>query len=117
MTGHDRGTGRRDPGRQPERTRLAWRRTMLAATVVVLLAVRLGVPDAGLDPQPGPAGATQLLATSGVLLAWLALLAVSGRRIAAMAAAEPGPAGRTVRLVAVATLGLVGLGLVLVTAG
>lgn len=97
----------RDPGRQPERTRLAWRRTVLALTVAALLALRLGTRD--------PLTPARLLAAAAVLALWLALLAVTARRIATMAAATPPPAGRAVPLTALATLGLAGLGLILVT--
>lgn len=99
----------RDPGRQPERTRLAWRRTVLTVTVVALLAVRLGGTD--------PISAGRLLAAAGVLGVWLAMLAVSWRRIAAMTAAAPAPVGWAVPLTALATIGLAGLGLALVAAG
>ncbi|MPZ26395.1 MAG: DUF202 domain-containing protein [Micromonosporaceae bacterium] len=99
----------RDPGRQPERTRLAWRRTVLTVTVVALLAARLGGTD--------PVSAARLLAAAGVLGVWLALLAVSWRRIAAMTATEPAPVGWAVPLTALATVGLGGLGLLLVAAG
>lgn len=93
-----------DPGRQPERTRMAWRRTWLAATVVMLLAVRLGS-----QPPAGP-----FLATAAVLAGWLAVLGLGARRMSALAAARPEPAGRTVPLTALATLGLAGLGLALI---
>ncbi|MEW2349903.1 MULTISPECIES: DUF202 domain-containing protein [unclassified Streptomyces] len=48
-TGAGNGTGPpRDPGLQPERTRLAWRRTVLSATVAGVLALKAalahGVP-------------------------------------------------------------------------
>ncbi len=41
--------GHRDPGAQPERTRLAWRRTTLSFALVVVLAARgLVTADGGL---------------------------------------------------------------------
>ncbi|MFJ9433040.1 DUF202 domain-containing protein [Streptomyces sp. NPDC101490] len=73
----------RDPGLQPERTRLAWRRTTLSCTVVAVLAVRLGVRD-GTTPL-GVAG----FALSA--LVWIAFLAVAHRRIRSLSAARPDP--------------------------
>ncbi|MFF1461237.1 DUF202 domain-containing protein [Streptomyces sp. NPDC058330] len=75
--------GARDPGLQPERTRLAWRRTTLSFTVVALLAVRQ-VLRAGL-------GAAGTVALALGLLAWLAFLRVAHRRVGGMGAAEPAP--------------------------
>ncbi|NWF28569.1 DUF202 domain-containing protein [Streptomyces sp. PKU-EA00015] len=66
----------RDPGLQPERTRLAWRRTTLACTVVAVLAARQASGDAW--PAVGLS-----------LAAWLGFLAVAHRRIGAMDAARP----------------------------
>jgi hypothetical protein len=96
----------RDPGRQPERTRLAWRRTVLTVTVVALLAGRLAIRETGTAPQ--------LLALAAVLAGWLAVLALSWRRIVAMAAATPAPARRAVPLTTLATIGFAGLGVALV---
>jgi len=56
-----------------ERTRFAWRRTVLAATVVALLSLRLA----------GPAVAV-------AVLPWLVVLAVAQRRIAAVGPARSG---------------------------
>ncbi|HEY8471744.1 MAG TPA: DUF202 domain-containing protein [Natronosporangium sp.] len=106
-----RDTGRlpvtRDPGRQPERTRLAWRRTMLAISAVTVLAVRLALERSG----PG----LVLLGVAAALLGWLAVLAISWRRIAALAAPPPPPVRRAVPLTAAATVGfaVIGIGLVL----
>ncbi|MGW4202457.1 DUF202 domain-containing protein [Streptomyces sp. NPDC004726] len=61
----------RDPGLQPERTRLAWRRTTLACTVVAALGARQAVRGGG------TAGAVGLAFT---LLAWLGFLWVSHLR-------------------------------------
>lgn len=53
-----------DPGRQPERTRLAWRRTALAMTVVTGLTVRLALGS-------GPAGVPLAALT---LVGWAAVM-------------------------------------------
>ncbi|MEI7029593.1 DUF202 domain-containing protein [Streptomyces pratensis] len=75
------GTPDRDPGLQPERTRLAWRRTTLSATVVALLAVRQALH--------GGAAPTALVAVALSALAWLGLLRVAHRRVLAMEVARP----------------------------
>ncbi|MET9879706.1 DUF202 domain-containing protein [Actinacidiphila glaucinigra] len=71
----------RDPGLQPERTRLAWRRTTLAFAVAALLAGR-----EALLHGVSPAG---LLGLSLCALAWLAFTVATQRRIAALGSARP----------------------------
>ncbi|MBV1848778.1 DUF202 domain-containing protein [Catellatospora tritici] len=97
-----------DPGAQAERTRLAWRRTALAATVCALLLVRLSVAR-GLDA----AGAVGLSLTA---LVWLALLWVTQRRIRAMGVPDPAGVGRALTAVALSCLGLGLLGVLLILA-
>ncbi|MER6505021.1 DUF202 domain-containing protein [Streptomyces sp. NPDC001455] len=75
--------GARDPGLQPERTRLAWRRTTLSCTVVALLAVRQA-----LHAGAGPAA---LVAVALSALAWLAFLLLAHRRMVRMATGRPRP--------------------------
>lgn len=65
-----------DRGLQVERTRLAWRRTTLAATVVVLLGVSR-VVAAGVRP----AAVTGLAIIAGV---WLAIVVVAHQRISTL---------------------------------
>ena len=92
-----------------ERTRLAWRRTVLAITVVVVLSTRLALVGGS------PFGTA--VAAAG-LVGWLAVLAVTYRRIRAMAAASPAQAGRVLPLAALAAAGFAALGaLLVVTAG
>ncbi|MEU9063023.1 DUF202 domain-containing protein [Streptomyces sp. NPDC048430] len=74
-------TAGRDPGLQPERTRLAWRRTTLACTVVALLAFRQAL-------HHGATGAG-VLAVALSLLAWLGFLVVAHRRVTGMGSAGP----------------------------
>ncbi|MFE6227412.1 MULTISPECIES: DUF202 domain-containing protein [unclassified Streptomyces] len=71
----------RDPGLQPERTRLAWRRTTLSWTVVAVLGVKLALLD----------GATALGVTGLALAAllWVGFLAVAHRRIRSLDTARP----------------------------
>ncbi|MEV6484610.1 DUF202 domain-containing protein [Streptomyces sp. NPDC051576] len=63
----------RDPGLQPERTRLAWRRTTLSSTVAAVLAVKASL-HGGVRPE-------------GVIICalcctlWLSFLAVAHNRI------------------------------------
>lgn len=68
-------------GASAERTRLAWRRTALASTAVVLLAVRLATRD-----RFTVLGA---LAIAAALLVWLAQMWLTQRRIHAIDRHEP----------------------------
>ncbi|MDK1475710.1 DUF202 domain-containing protein [Streptomyces sp. 549] len=96
----------RDPGVQPERTRLAWRRTTLAASVAVLLFVRQALVSGS-----GPEG-WLAIAAAGVV--WAALLLTAHRRLRGLATARPAPvAPGTVWLVTGGTLALAALGFVL----
>ncbi|MDQ0797276.1 DUF202 domain-containing protein [Streptomyces sp. B1I3] len=84
----------RDPGLQPERTRLAWRRTTLSCTVVALLA--------GRQALHGGASGPGVIAVALTLLAWLLFLAVAHRRMAGTAAAVPAPLSPRLALTAAA---------------
>ncbi|MEU2769550.1 DUF202 domain-containing protein [Streptomyces diastaticus] len=73
----------RDPGLQPERTRLAWRRTALSFTVVAVLATRAAVHRSG--------GAASVLSLAACFLLWLGFVALAHRRVRALAPARPVP--------------------------
>ncbi|WP_326595987.1 DUF202 domain-containing protein [Streptomyces brevispora] len=89
----------RDPGLQPERTRLAWRRTTLSCTVVALLA--------GKQALHGGASPAGLVALSLSVLAWLGFLRVANRRVQDMNTARPQPLGsREALTVAACTVAL-----------
>jgi hypothetical protein len=77
------GAGLRDPGLQPQRTRLAWRRTTLSCTVVAVLAARQAVH--------GGATAAELTGAALSALVWLGFLGVAHRRSVSLAAARPLP--------------------------
>ncbi|WP_406367429.1 DUF202 domain-containing protein [Streptomyces sp. NBC_01546] len=71
----------RDAGLQPERTRLAWRRTTLASSVVSVLALRQALRGSG---RP-----LEVAGAAVIALVWLAFLWVAHRRIRALAAGRP----------------------------
>ncbi|WP_367324295.1 DUF202 domain-containing protein [Streptomyces sp. HUAS ZL42] len=74
----------RDPGLQPERTRLAWRRTTLSSTVATVLAVKTA-----LHGGPSAAG----VVVSGLCCGlWLGFLLIAHRRIHALATTTAAPA-------------------------
>ncbi|MEU1055990.1 DUF202 domain-containing protein [Streptomyces sp. NPDC005876] len=94
-------TADRDPGLQPERTRLAWRRTTLAGAVAAVLATKAALH--------GP-GASAVTVAAGALccVLWLGVLRLAHRRIRALAATGRPPAltpahAAAVALCAVAT--------------
>jgi uncharacterized membrane protein YidH (DUF202 family) len=70
----------RDPGLQPERTRLAWRRTTLSGTACAVLAVKTA-----LHGGPSPAG---LVACTLCCALWLGLLHLAHRRIRTLTATD-----------------------------
>lgn len=95
-------------GASAERTRLAWRRTVLATTVVSLLTVRLAVRD-GVTP-------VKAVVVAAALLGWLAQLWVTQRRIQMMAQPKPGGIGRTLPAISLVIVGYAVLGIVLLIA-
>jgi hypothetical protein len=95
----------RDPGLQPERTRLAWRRTLLALTMVTLLTVRLALTG-------GPGGAAPAALT---ILGWGVVVTLCWRRAAGSGVHRIG--GRLLALVGLAAAGFALLGALLVLRG
>lgn len=95
----------RDPGLQPERTRLAWRRTSLATAIVAVLLLRMAF-------RVGPVGA---LPAAGALAGWAACAALAHRRGGRLTQRHPSAAGRTPAVLALITAGYAVLGLVLVS--
>ncbi|MEV4342527.1 DUF202 domain-containing protein [Streptomyces sp. NPDC049590] len=73
----------RDPGLQPERTRLAWRRTTLSSAVATVLALKTA-----LHGGPSAAG---VLACAVCCALWLAFLGVAHSRVRALATASRPP--------------------------
>jgi uncharacterized membrane protein YidH (DUF202 family) len=93
-------------GAAPERTRLAWRRTVLSSTIVAMLCVRLA-ERVGF----GTPGGALIIAAAAV--GWLAQLWITQRRIRDMAHRRPAAIGRTLPVVALDVLGFALLGLIL----
>ncbi|MGX1853013.1 DUF202 domain-containing protein [Streptomyces sp. NPDC055299] len=80
--GAPRSAPDRDPGLQPERTRLAWRRTTLSATAMAVLAGRQ------LLSNRAP-GAVEVVLVVLMGLLWLAFVTLAHRRMRAMATGRP----------------------------
>ena len=106
----------RDPGLQPERTMLAWRRTALALVVLSALATRYLAVDLG--PVAGALGGVGILvAAAAVASAHLRYRAVLRDFAAADAGERPLPSGgRTLALVTLSTLVVAAAGLAIVLA-
>ncbi|MFF6782259.1 DUF202 domain-containing protein [Streptomyces sp. NPDC012510] len=92
-------TVERDPGLQPERTRLAWRRTTLTGAAVAVLAAKSAL-------HAGPS-APGVMAGALCAVLWLGLLGLAHRRIGALAG--PRPAALTPRMAGAAVLCAVAL--------
>ncbi|WP_250001864.1 DUF202 domain-containing protein [Actinoplanes sp. M2I2] len=90
-----------DHGASAERTRLAWRRTVLSASVVGLLAARPAFhPDAG---------APQWIGAALGGLGWSILVALAYRRARGLGRRPPHPGRRTITAYAVTTVALAAL--------
>ncbi|MER6629789.1 DUF202 domain-containing protein [Streptomyces sp. NPDC000987] len=92
----------RDPGLQPERTRLAWRRTTLSSAAVAVLAVKTALHE-------GPS-APGIAVGALCCLLWAVFLLLAHLRIRALAA-TPGPSVLGPRHAATAVLCTVALAL------
>ncbi|MEV6500616.1 DUF202 domain-containing protein [Streptomyces prunicolor] len=73
----------RDPGLQPERTRLAWRRTTLSSTVAAVLAAKAALH--------GGIRAEGIIICALCCTLWLAFLTVAHHRISTLTAGGTPP--------------------------
>jgi hypothetical protein len=91
-----------DRGAAAERTSFAWRRTVLSATAVGLLACRPAF-------EPAAGGAKWLVAALA-MAGWATLVGLAYRRARGLVADPPRPGRRTVTAYAMVTAGFAVLG-------
>jgi putative membrane protein len=96
-----------DPGLQPERTGLAWRRTLLTLAVGALIALRLLPPALG----PWSIGVGILGLLVWAVLWWLASRRAHDTQHALVTASAPLPDGRLLLVLALVVAATAGLGL------